>query len=608
MSASPVTTRTLAVRFVASLARELRGRMLLALAGALAVALAEGAGLVLLVPLLGTMGLTVSEGPTTGLAHAVERAFGWFGLQPTLPTVLAVFVTVSLTHATLVRANSLIAPRLEQQFITSLRQQLYAALIGARWSFLAQQKSSDLVHAVTVDIERVSMATYQLFALASASVITVAYLAVALRLSVPMTLAATLGGVIVLWAMRGRTQASERLADVYMQASREVMGAAAESMTGLKVLKALGDDGRHVSGFGALSRRFSDTYVAMLRSLADSKWRLDLGAAVLVTIVLLVAVGVFELRGAGLLLLLFIFARVVPRLAGVQQTAQLLATGLPSFGSVMSLIDRCEQEAERLDTDPASGPALTGDIRLDDVSFRYTETAPITLDRVTLDIPAGRTTAIVGASGAGKSTLADLVMGLLTPVSGVVSVGGRPLDDHAVAGWRRSVGYVAQDGFLLHDTIRNNLRWARPTATEADMWEALELAAARTFVEAHPDRLDAVVGDRGIRLSGGERQRLALARALIVRPSVLILDEATSALDAMNEAAILAAIGGLKGRLTILLITHRIAATRHADLVYVLEGGRLVERGPWAELAARPAGKFRSLVDAQRIEAAPIGS
>ena len=385
------------------------------------------------------------------------------------------------------------------------------------------------------------------------------------------------------------------------------MGAAAESMAGLKVLNALGDDGRHVSGFGALSQRFSDTYVAMLRSLADSKWRLDLGAAVLVSIVLLVAVGVFDLRGAGLLLLLFIFARVVPRLAGVQQTAQLLATGLPSFGSVMSLINRCEQEAERLDTEQASGPALTGDIRLDDVSFRYTDTAAITLDRVTLDIPAGRTTAIVGRSGAGKSTLADLVMGLLTCIGCCVdrwTSAGRPRNGR----WRRSVGYVAQDGFLLHDTIRNNLRWARPTATEADMWEALELAAARTFVEAHPDRLDAVVGDRGIRLSGGERQRLALARALIVRPSVLILDEATSALDALNEAAILAAIGGLKGRLTILLITHRIAATRHADLVYVLEGGRLVEHGPWPELAARPDGKFRALVDAQRIEAAPIGS
>ena len=182
----------------------------------------------------------------------------------------------------------------------------------------------------------------------------------------------------------------------------------------------------------------------MLQSLADSKWRLDLGAAVLVSIVLLVAVGVFELRGAGLLLLLFIFARVVPRLAGVQQTAQLLATGLPSFGSVMSLIDRCEQEAERLDAEQAVGPALTGDIRLDDVSFRYTEAAASALERVTLDIPAGRITAIVGASGAGKSTLADLVMGLLTPVSGMVSIGGRPLDGHATGGWRRSVGYVAQ--------------------------------------------------------------------------------------------------------------------------------------------------------------------
>ena len=243
---------------------------------------------------------------------------------------------------------------------------------------------------------------------------------------------------------------------------------------------------------------------------------------------------------------------------------------------------------------------------MSDVSFRYSDTAAPALDRVTIDMPSGRTTAIVGASGAGKSTLADLVMGLLTPSSGAVTIGGRPLDAGSVAAWRRSVGYVAQDGFLLHDTIRNNLRWARPSATDAEMWNALDQASARMFVEAHPDGLDAVVGDRGIRLSGGERQRLVLARALIVHPSVLILDEATSALDALNEAAILTTIGSLKGRLTIVLITHRIAATRSADLVYVLDGGRVVERGAWTELAARPDGAFRALVDAQRLDAAPV--
>ena len=171
MNTSPGATRVLAVRFVTSIAQVLRGGMLVALGGSLAVALAEGAGLVLLVPLLGAIGLTVGEGPTTGLAQSIERAFAWFGLQPTLPTVLSLFVAVSLAHATLVRANSLIGPRLEQRYITSLRQRLYAALIGARWSFLAQQKSSDLVHAVTVDIERVSTATYQLFALTTAAAI-----------------------------------------------------------------------------------------------------------------------------------------------------------------------------------------------------------------------------------------------------------------------------------------------------------------------------------------------------------------------------------------------------------------------------------------------------
>ena len=268
MSTSPGATRRLAVRFVTSIAQVLRGGIL------------RGAGRIACRRSCGRR-RTRAARPSARCdrSHRRRRSHdrrwhrrsnarsAWFGLQPTLPTVLSLFVAVSLAHATLVRANSLVGPRLEQRYITSLRQRLYAALIGARWSFLAQQKSSDLVHAVTVDIERVSAATYQLFALATAAAITLIYLVVALRLSVAMTLTAALGGGLLLWAMRRRTQASERLADDYVQASREVMGAAAESMTGLKVLKALGDDGRHVSGFGALSRRFSAAYLAMLTSL-----------------------------------------------------------------------------------------------------------------------------------------------------------------------------------------------------------------------------------------------------------------------------------------------------------------------------------------------------
>jgi ATP-binding cassette subfamily C protein len=237
-------------------------------------------------------------------------------------------------------------------------------------------------------------------------------------------------------------------------------------------------------------------------------------------------------------------------------------------------------------------------VRFESVSYRYTAEGPLVLHDVSLEIAAGRTTAIVGPSGAGKSTLADLLIGLLRPQSGSIAIDGQPLVEQNVGAWRRSIGYVPQDSFLLHDTIRANLAWARPDASETQMWDALNRASAGEFVRARPAALDAVVGDRGVRLSGGERQRLALARALLTEPTVLVLDEATSALDSLNERQILEAVHGLKGHMTVVIITHRLSSILDADAIYVVERGRCVETGTWAELSARD-GVFSRLKAAQ---------
>jgi ATP-binding cassette subfamily C protein len=223
---------------------------------------------------------------------------------------------------------------------------------------------------------------------------------------------------------------------------------------------------------------------------------------------------------------------------------------------------------------------------MEDVVFRYAANTPPALDGVNAEIPARGITAIIGPSGAGKSTFADIVLGLQPPDSGRVLVDGVPLDGATRRAWRRRVGYVPQDGFLFHDTIRANLKAVAPEASEAVLWSGLEMAAADDFVRALPRGLDTVVGDRGGNLSGGERQRLTLARAFLRRPALLMLDEPTSALDSDSERRVLAVLRRLSAHTAVVVIAHRPSTARLSDRVIVLEAGRVAAAGPWASLSA----------------------
>jgi ATP-binding cassette subfamily C protein len=314
-----------------------------------------------------------------------------------------------------------------------------------------------------------------------------------------------------------------------------------------------------------------------------------------------VAVEGLALPAGVVILLVFFFARLVPRLQTLQQSQQHLLYELPAWSHLRERLAALDAERERLAA-TTGVHALAEGVRFEGVRFAYPGAGRDAAAGLDLWIEARRTTAVVGPSGAGKTTVADLVMGLVRPAAGRVVVDGRVLDEGWLRGWREGIGYVSQDTVLFHDTVRANLLWARPNAGDDEVWEALRAAAADGFVGALPQGLDTVVGDRGVRLSGGERQRLALARALLRRPALLILDEATSALDTENERRIRDAIAALHGRVTILLITHRLSSVRDADVIHVLEAGRLVESGDWATLLAKPGGRFRDLWRSQEAD------
>ncbi|MFM7192327.1 MAG: ABC transporter ATP-binding protein, partial [Microcystaceae cyanobacterium] len=221
---------------------------------------------------------------------------------------------------------------------------------------------------------------------------------------------------------------------------------------------------------------------------------------------------------------------------------------------------------------------IAGEIQLHQVTFAYRERQPV-LNQVSLTIPAGQTVAIVGSTGSGKSTLVKLLLRLYEINGGTITLDGQDIRDIQLGDLRRAIGLVSQDVFLFHGTVRENIAYGCPDATLPAIIQAAKLAEAHRFIEALPQGYDTIVGERGQKLSGGQRQRLAIARALLKAPPILILDEATSAVDNETEAAIVRYLETITQNRTTIAIAHRLSTIRHADWIYVLEQGQVVEQG-----------------------------
>jgi ATP-binding cassette subfamily B protein len=278
-------------------------------------------------------------------------------------------------------------------------------------------------------------------------------------------------------------------------------------------------------------------------------------------------------------------------------------SSLALFGRIFEYLDLPVDIVERADARTLTD--VRGDVELRDVWFRYEPDAPWTLEDISAEVPAGTRTALVGETGSGKTTLAYLVARLYEPQRGSVSIDGVDVRDMTLDSLAATVGLVSQETYLFHASIRENLRFACPQASDTEIEDAAKAAQIHELIASLPQGYDTPVGERGYRFSGGEKQRIAIARTILRNPPVLILDEATSSLDTETERAVQQALDELSRGRTTIAIAHRLSTIRDAEQILVLDSGRILERGTHEELV-RAGGRYVALLSGPSVEGEPV--
>lgn len=516
-----------------------------------------------------------------------------------LDRAVVAYVVVAVATFLLARAQIRAVSRAGEGFLRDLRVRVFDHLQRQGLAFFDREKAGVLVSRMTADIDSLSeLVQWGLQQFLSAGLLIVFSLIVLTTLSWQLTLVCLVVlPVLAVASVRFQRQSNEAYLTVRDRVGQN-LSALQESITGVRVIQAYAREPEQIRRFTATNRALYDAH---MHSVRVSTWYFGLVefAGIAATAAVLGVGGWLVHRGSISLGVVVSFVLLISNLFEPVQMLSQLFNNVQSAGASLAklygLLDHAPEVGDPVD--PVALPA-TGSLVLTGVAFRYQGADRDALTGVTLTVPAGERLALVGPTGAGKSTLAKLAARLYDPTEGTISFGGVPLAAAAADELRRRVVVVPQEGFLFAGTIADNIRIARPAATDAEVAAAVAAVGATERFATLPDGVATEVRERGSRLSAGERQLVSLARAALVDPAVLILDEATSNLDPGTEVLVDAAMERLMRGRTVLVVAHRFSTVQSADRVAVVDRGRLVELGTPADLAAQPGGRYAALAAA----------
>jgi subfamily B ATP-binding cassette protein MsbA len=570
-------------------------------------ALTEGVGLSLFMPFLYSLDPTAFAPTEDGaLGNALQRLFERVPAERRLLAVSLGIMAVVLAKNLLVYANEVLRSWTRTLLVHSLRTRLADELLLVQIDHLEARDAGKLQNALQHQTQEVGTAFAnhaELLVRASAALVFSAFLLlVSWRLTLAVGIALLAISALIRLAWRRIELDSRRFVGAWDELSQRCL----EILSGMRTIRAFDRVDFERERFAKASQHASRVWFGL-----DLLSGLIRPASEVLVVAVLVGVLLFSLPDAAalpsVLTFAFLLYRLRPHVQGLDLArAQLLAAQAP-VATVMQLIDPAGKPRVHSGARPFT--ALGDAIRFEGVGFRHAGSERDALSNLSLRIPAGRTTALIGRSGSGKSTIVHLLLRLYDPTCGALLVDGVPLADLDLRAWRRRVSVVTQDALLFNASVRENIAYGNPTAGSEQIARAARMAGADEFVRALPEGYDTFVGDQGMRLSGGQKQRIALARALVREPEILILDEATSALDAEAERLVQEAVAALGHGLTLIVVSHRLSAVARADHFVLLEAGAVsaegdrLALGAWNDTVQRLYGA--SLPDDLGAEAAP---
>jgi ATP-binding cassette subfamily C protein len=553
------------------------------------VGLGEGMTVAFLLPLLSRIGVAI-PGKQDLANRLLENGLAFVGAR-TLWQILGLVVAIAMLQGVCYIALSWWMNRLARRYQHEREMELFRGFMSARWNFVLERKAGDLTSTIVNECERLGTAFTMILSLISTAVVTIIYLGISLLIAWQATLCLALFGIVTALAMVRLYRLGYGAGSMVAPLKAELQSQLVEQFAAFKLVKATASEERAVARIEPLLEKLE--WIQALNGFLPMMVRgaLEVMAFVGLALIIVLAGSGLGVSVGSVLVVIALSARQFPRITAMQAYLHFLNGYVHAIETINQSMSDAKAEEELHEAFAVSltvHPPTSLVLRGLSVSFG----ARKVLDQIDLRIPVPGLTALVGASGAGKSTLVHSLLGLMEPSAGAINLGPHEMHTVPLRSWRRLIGYVPQETMLFHASVRDNLTLARPDAPLSDIETAARRAHAYDFITALPDGCDTIIGDQGAKLSGGQRQRLGIARALLTNPVLLVMDEAMSALDSESEKEVLRTLEELRKTMGIVLIAHRLGAVRTADTIGVLEGGRLIESGTWAELMAREARLF----------------